>query len=99
MRITACTERTFLKQLVPLAHLPVGEVWAVNDNELQFPIMRPAFCPHRQPRGVPTSHAAQRAGQERIRRRPRVVFTLERLSQDELFQSQPAPAVTQLIIA
>jgi hypothetical protein len=52
MRITACTERIFLKQLAPLAHLPVGEVCAVNDNELQFPI-RPALGSYRQPRSGP----------------------------------------------
>jgi hypothetical protein len=63
MRITACTERIFLEQLAPLAHLPFGEVCAVNDNKLQLP-MSPALCPHYQPRSVPASHAAQRDAQK-----------------------------------
>ncbi len=37
--ITACTERNFSKELVPLAHLMFGEVCAVNDNELRFPVV------------------------------------------------------------
>ena len=45
--ITACTERIFSKELVPLAHLTFGEVCAVNDNELRFAV-RPAICPHHQ---------------------------------------------------
>jgi hypothetical protein len=32
--ITACTEKIFSKQPVPLGHLTCGEVRAVNDNEL-----------------------------------------------------------------
>jgi hypothetical protein len=80
MRITACTERIFLSQLVPLAHLPLGEVCAVNDNELQFP-MSPDLCPRHEPRSVPESHAAQRAAQEPGGRPPGVIFTPERLSE------------------
>ena len=45
--ITACTERIFAKELMPLAHLTFGEVCAVNDNELRFAV-RPAICPHHQ---------------------------------------------------
>ena len=45
--ITACTERIFLKELMPLAHLMFGEVRAVNDNELRFPV-NPAVCPYHQ---------------------------------------------------
>jgi hypothetical protein len=45
--ITACTDRIFSKELVPLAHLTFGEVSAVNDNELRFPVS-PAICPYHQ---------------------------------------------------
>ena len=82
MRITACTERIFLSQLVPLAHLLLGEVGAVNDNEIQLP-MSPAICPPHQPRRVSASHAAQRAAQKRGGRLPGVVLTPERLSQGD----------------
>jgi hypothetical protein len=80
MRITACTERIFLKQSAPLAHLPPREVCAVNDNELQFP-MSPDLCPRHEPRNVPWFHAAQPAAQKQGGRPPGVVFTPERLSQ------------------
>jgi hypothetical protein len=67
--ITACTERIFSKELVPLAHLTFGEVCAVNDNELRFAV-RPAICPQhqlgrkadeaRRPRRLDASSIAQR---------------------------------------
>ena len=97
MRITACTERIFLKQLAPLAHLPFGEVCGVNDNKLQLP-MHPALCPQHQLRSVLASHAAQRDARKQGRRMPRVVFTPKRLSQDELLQGQPASAATQPVM-
>ena len=55
--ITACTERIFLKEPMPLAHLRFGMIRAVNDNEPPC-ADRPAIW-HGQPQCVPTSHAAQ----------------------------------------
>jgi hypothetical protein len=45
--ITACTERTFTKGLMPLAHLTFGEVCAVNDNKLQGAV-KAVIHPHSQ---------------------------------------------------
>jgi hypothetical protein len=68
--ITACTERIFLKELVPLAHLTFGEVCAVNDNELRFPL-NPVICPHQSGRKADEARRPLRFDASRItQRRP-----------------------------
>ena len=56
--ITACTERVFAKGLLPLAHLTLGEVCAVNNNKLQITV-RAVIYTHQQPQRALRPKASQ----------------------------------------
>jgi hypothetical protein len=56
--ITACTERAFSKGLMPMAHLTLDEVCAVNDNKRRGAVWAVIY-PRQQPRRVLRQRANQ----------------------------------------
>jgi hypothetical protein len=96
--ITACTERIFLKELMPLAHLTFSGVCAANDNKVPFRV-RTITCPHREARSHLARHAPQCLAQKQLRRMLGAVYTPKRLSKGDSSQPQPAPAATHPIMA
>lgn len=40
MRVSACTGKVFLGSVIPMAHLTLGAVYAVNDNHQQLRVTR-----------------------------------------------------------
>jgi hypothetical protein len=62
--ITACTEKAFSRELLPLAHLTFGEVCAVNDNKRQR-LVRTVIYPRQQLRSHCARRPAELFGQRR----------------------------------